>query len=111
MWGRGDQTTRGSGDQGYANQSHWHNELLHPWGPDSLQFSTGNPANPNPNPNPNSHPNPNPNPNAIQAAVGVCRVLDHRRAGITDIEALLGAGGGPAVGAVVLGCASLVAVL
>ena len=48
---------------------------------------------------------------AIQAAVGLCRVLDHRRAGITDIEALLGAGGGPAVGAVVLGCASLLAVL
>ena len=41
VWGRGDQTTRGNGDQGYANQSHWHNELLHPWGPDSLQFSTG----------------------------------------------------------------------
>jgi len=41
VWGRGDQTTRGSGDQGYANQSHWHNELLHPWGSESLQFSTG----------------------------------------------------------------------
>ena len=48
---------------------------------------------------------------AIQAAVGLCRVLDHRRAGVTDMQALLGAGGGPAGGAVVLGCASLVAVL
>ena len=31
---------------------------------------------------------------AIQAAVGLCRVIDHRRAGVTDMEALFGAGGG-----------------
>ena len=48
---------------------------------------------------------------AIQAAIGLCRVLDHRRAGVTETEALLGAGGGPAVGAVVLGSASLVALV
>ena len=48
---------------------------------------------------------------AIQAAIGLCRVLDHRRAGVTETEALLGAGGGPAVGAVVLGGASLAALV
>ena len=48
---------------------------------------------------------------AIQAAVGLGRVLAHRRAGVKSLEALLGAGGGPAVGAVVLGLVSLVAVL
>ena len=48
---------------------------------------------------------------AIQAAIGLCRVLDHRRAGVTETEALLGVGGGPAVGAVVLGGASLAALV
>jgi hypothetical protein len=48
---------------------------------------------------------------AIQAAVGLGRVLAHRRAGVKSLEALLGAGGGPAVGAAVLGLVSLVAVL
>ena len=42
-----------------------------------------------------------------QGAVGLCRALDHRRAGVTDLEVLLGAGGGPAVGAIVLGGVSL----
>jgi len=48
---------------------------------------------------------------AIQAAIGLCRVLDFRRAGVTETEALLGAGGGPAVGAMVLGGASLAALV
>ena len=43
MWNRGDQTSRGPGDQGYGeeNELRWQNELLHPWGSESLQFSTG----------------------------------------------------------------------